>query len=111
MSIVVRTMYVGTPDATLEVEPDEYGDSYTMTLRAADGHVIASASQFRPGAGQDFGDDHAANTVGTFGAFLSAALEDEEFAASWETIADDASDWADALVLMGEDYEQTGGAS
>lgn len=99
-SITIPSLYIGTPDASLEVEADCYGDSYTMTLRAADGHVIASAGGFRPGACRDFGPD--AHTAGTFGAFLSHALEssDDDARAGWDVITDDASDWADALALM-----------
>ena len=100
--ITIPALYVDTEDATLTVESDEYGDAYTMTLTAADGHVIASASGFRPApAFGTFGDDR--ETAATFGSFLGAALEDSEFASEWETIADDASDWADALTIMGEE--------
>jgi len=102
-TIKVPAMYEGIPDALLSVDPDEYGDSYTFTLRAGDdGHVIASASGFRPGAAQDFGTDHPEHTVGTFGAFLAAALEDADFAAQWEIIGEEASEWADALLMMEE---------
>lgn len=117
MSITIPAPYVGMDDAQLEVESDEYGDSYAMTLRAADGHVIASASGFRPGAAQDFGDDHAVNTAGTFGAFLANALDDPEARDGW-VLADDASDWSDALAMMEDPdepsidpYEPTGGDS
>lgn len=107
--IKIPAAYVGVDDATLAIEPDEYGDSYMMTLTASDGHVIASASGFRPGAMQDFGAD--AETAETFGAFLGAAVEnrkygDGEFAAEWEVLADDADEWADALIMMTETKEE-----
>lgn len=98
-SLTIPAMYIGTADAQLTVEPDPYGDTYRMALIAADGHVIAAAEGFRPGAARDFGAD--LYTAQTFGAFLSHALEDSEFGAEW-SLADDASDWADALTLMGE---------
>jgi len=100
--ITVPAPYRGMSDATLEVET-ETGDHWAMTLRAADGHVIASANGFRPGAGQDFGDHRPGMTAGTFGAFLANALEDPEARVEWAVIADDASDWTDALALMEED--------
>ena len=108
--ITIPALYIGMPDARLEVEPDAYGDSYTMTLRADDGRVIASASGFRPGACRDFSTDleHAAHTAGTFGSFLAAACEnrrygDGEFASEWDELADDADEWADALTVMSMD--------
>jgi hypothetical protein len=105
-SITVPALYVGTPDATLTVDT-ETGEHYRMTLTHADGHVIADADGFRPGAGFDFGPDRPGMTAGTFGAFLAHALESEtgedDPRRDWDTIADDASDWTDALALMEED--------
>ena len=101
-SIVVPAPFVGMVDGDLTVEADEFGDSYMMRLVAA-GRVIAEAHGFRPGACRDFGADHAEHTAGTFRAFLSAAVEDPEFAAEWDVLADDASDWADALIMLEEE--------
>jgi hypothetical protein len=81
---------------------DGMHDHYRMTLTHADGHVIADADGFRPGAGYDFGPERPGMTAGTFGAFLANALEDGEARDDWTTIADDASDWTDALAIMEE---------
>lgn len=102
-TITVPAAYMGTEDATLTVDYDGMGDHYRMTLTHADGHVIADASGFRPGAGFDFGAHRPGQTAGTFGAFLANALEEAEARAGWDTIADDASEWTDALALMEED--------
>ena len=48
--ITVPATHMNVPDAVLDVQSDEYGDSYSMTLTHGDGHVIASASGFHPGA-------------------------------------------------------------
>lgn len=101
-SITIPAPYIGMADAKLVVEPDQYGDSYTMTLWASDDSIIAQASGFRPGAATDFGEGHERETADTFGAFLGAALEDPEFGASWEVLSDDASDWTDALQMYGD---------
>jgi hypothetical protein len=104
--ITVPAPYVGMDDATLTVDTDD-GERYRMTLTRADGHVIADADGFRPGAGFDFGAHRPGMTAGTFGAFLAHALESTETGEDdprrdWDIIADDASDWTDALALMEE---------
>lgn len=113
--ITIPASYVGTPDATLTVDSYD-GDGYTMALTAADGRIIAQASGFRPGASRDFGSEHPLHTASTFGAFLGAAVEalrygsyedprtDPDSAASnWDVLADDADEWADALIMMALD--------
>lgn len=103
-TITIPATYIGVPDAELSIDSYD-GDSYRMTLTHADGHVIADADGFRPGAGQDFGPHRPGMTAGTFGAFLAHALEDSsgEARADWDTISDDASDWTDALSMMEEE--------
>jgi hypothetical protein len=112
--ITIPALYMGGVDATLTVEPNAYGDRYTMTL-AVLGRPLARAEGFGPGVALDFAtsdDDNPANvalTVSTFGAFLSHALESSEDDAreGWSILTDDASDWADALTLHGEALQES----
>jgi hypothetical protein len=113
-TITIPAQYMGAIDATLTVEPDAYGDRFTMTLAVLD-HVIARGESFSPGAACDFAtsddDDarHLGHTVGTFGAFLAHALESSEDDAreGWSVLEDDASDWTDALTLYAMELEES----
>lgn len=91
---IIAAPYVGMADATLTIDGDR------MTLKQGE-RVIADADGFRSGA---CGELDAA----TFASFLGAAVEnlrygDGEFAAQWDTLADDADEWADAMALACED--------
>lgn len=103
--VVVPASYVGVPDATLTLETPD-GERGDMTLYAA-GRVVARGEGFgAPQAGPSLLEMTDERMAGTFGSFLSHALESSEDGAraGWSVLTDDASEWTDALSLMEESF-------
>jgi hypothetical protein len=103
--IAIPALYVDTPDAALRVFSAD-GETASITL-AIGTRIIARGETFRrPEIGPyTWFDAPEAEIVDTFGAFLAHAFESSEPDArdGWPILEDEASDWADAMALYGED--------
>lgn len=105
-----RTIAIPSPrtdmtDAELCVYSADGGETAEMILRAS-GQTIAHGAGFRVAeCGRwTWLDMPPAELSSTFGAFMAHAVESSETDArdGWPTLTDAASDWTDALALLGE---------
>lgn len=106
----VPAMCMGQVDAELRVFSAD-GETADMALCVL-GETVARGSGFnRPQIGPyTWFDVPTAELLGTFGAFLSHALESSEPDArdGWPVLTDAAADWTDALLILGEPADADG---
>jgi hypothetical protein len=109
-TIIVPSPFMGGIDAILEVDSPD-GETAHMTLSAA-GEVLAAAGEFRRAeVGRwTWLDAPEGEIAGTFGAFLTAALEYEEGSeerSGWDILDDSrAGDYAISLYELEQQWQE-----
>jgi hypothetical protein len=103
--IVIPAPYVGWIDGRLSLYTSDFGETATISLSVGC-EIIARGEGFgAPQIGPSLLEMSVAELAEMFGAFLSHALESSDDGArdSWSILRDGASDWCDALSLMGNE--------